>query len=475
MGQSAAIFDLDRTLLAGASGPVFAAGMRANGMLGSPLPGEGLMNSVFNAIGETLPAMLLARQGPTLAKGKRQADTRKVAALVVDDLVELLQPQAQALFDDHRANGRLLVLATTTPHDLVAPFAERIGFDHVVATHYGVDADGNYDGTLDGRFVWSTGKLGAVRDWAKSADVDLGESWFYSDSVYDTPLMTSVGHPVVVNPDPRMRAQALLRGWPILSLAKPGIARIPVIDTELQRVALAFARPELMPFVNFDIDGVGNVPASGPAIICGNHRSYFDVAALAIAIGKSGRVVRFLGKKEVFDAPVVGPLATALGGIRVERGSGSDAPLLAAAEALDNGDVVAIMPEGTIPRGPAFFEPILKGRWGAARLAALTRAPVVPVGLWGTENVWPRNSRVPHVWNVTHPPTVRIRVGAPVELRYRSSDADTKRIMAAIVNELPDEARSRRCPSHDELARTYPPGWKGDAANEATRRPGADS
>ena len=91
-----------------------------------------------------------------------------------------------------------------------------------------------------------------------------------------------------------------------------------------------------------------------------------------------------------------------------------------------------MMPQGTIPRGPAFFDPELEGRWGAARLAEMTRAPVVPIGLWGTEQVWPRSSRLPNVLNVTDPPEVRIRVGEPVELKYRSLDADTKRIMAAI-------------------------------------------
>ena len=63
--------------------------------------------------------------------------------------------------------------------------------------------------------------------------------------------------------------------------------------------------------------------------------------------------------------------------------------------------MVAIMPEGTIPRGPAFFDPELKGRWGAARLAQMTGAPVIPVGMWGTEKVWPRSSRLPNVFNVT--------------------------------------------------------------------------
>ena len=94
---------------------------------------------------------------------------------------------------------------------------------------------------------------------------------------------------------------------------------------------------------------------------------------MSIAIAKRGRAVRFLGKKEVFDAPVIGQLATAMGGIRVERASGSNEPLQAAAAALEAGELVAMAPQGTIPRGPAFFDPVLKGRWGAARLPPTER------------------------------------------------------------------------------------------------------
>ena len=68
---------------------------------------------------------------------------------------------------------------------------------------------------------------------------------------------------------------------------------------------------------------------------------------------------------------LVGQVVSALGGIRVERGSGSDEPLRAAADALAAGEAVALMPQGTIPRGRAFFDPELKGRWGAAKLAAM--------------------------------------------------------------------------------------------------------
>ncbi|HSL73142.1 MAG TPA: HAD-IB family hydrolase [Ilumatobacteraceae bacterium] len=473
--RGAAFFDLDRTLLRGASGEVFAGAMRMAGLVGNdPIPGERLLYRVFNTIGETLPSMALARQAVSLAKGRSQTAVAAAAESVADELCGLVQPFAESAFASHRAAGRPIVLATTTPYDLVKPFADRLGLDDVVATRYGVAADGTYDGTLDGPFVWSAGKLAAITEWAERNGIDLAESYAYSDSVYDTPMLSAVGHPVVVNPDPRMVLVAAARRWPTLNLdVSPGVLKVPVVGLEVQELLLQFARPGLYPYARFDIDGVDHLPDVGPSIVCANHRSYFDVAAMALTFAKRGRPARFLGKKEVFDAPIVGPVAAAMGGIRVDRGTGSDEPLAAAAHALAGGEMVTMMPEGTIPRGPAFFrKPV--GRWGAARLAALSGAPVIPVGVWGTEAVWPRSSRWPNVWNLSSPPTVRVRVGPPVEMKGRSLEADTKRLMAAIVALLPDDAYTRRRPTEQELARTYPPGYRGDPNSEVGRRPGTD-
>jgi len=473
--RGAAFFDLDRTLLAGASGEVFAEAMRAAGLTGpNPIPGERLLFSLFNTIGETLPSMALARQGVALARGRSQSAVAAAADSVTDELCALVQPFAETAFAAHRDAGRPIVLATTTPYDLVKPFADRLGLDDVVATKYAVADDGTYDGTLEGPFVWSAGKLAAITDWAEQHDIDLAESYAYSDSVYDTPMLAAVGHPVVVNPDPRMMLVAAARRWPTLNLdVSPGVVKIPVIGLEVQQLALRLARPAAYPYARFDIDGVEHIPERGAAILCANHRSYFDVSAMSLTIAKAGRPARFLGKKEVFDAPVVGSIAAAMGGIRVDRGTGGDEPLEAAAEALAGGEMVSMMPEGTIPRGPAFFRRPT-GRWGAARLAQLSGAPVIPIGIWGTEQVWPRSSRLPNMLNLTDPPTVRIRVGGAVELKGRSLDADTKRIMSAIVELLPDDAYTRRRPTADELAATYPPGYQGDPEREATRRPGTD-
>ncbi|CAN5562991.1 hypothetical protein BH24ACT5_BH24ACT5_07140 [soil metagenome] len=453
----AAIFDLDRTLVAGASGAVYSDAMRESGFVDRAFPGEKLLYGVFNLIGETLPSMALARQAAALSKGRSRAALQAAGRAAAGQLAAMVQPFAWAEFAEHRAAGRRLVMATTTPYDLVAPLAEHRDFDAVLATRYGVDADGTFDGTIVGPFVWARGKLAAVRAWADAHDVDLGESYAYSDSVFDSPLLGAVAHPVAVNPDPSMIVMATLRRWPIAHLdVSPGVLKIPVLGVEIQKLVQQVARPLFMPYVRFDIDGVDHIPAQGPVILVANHRSYFDPGAVSVVVAQSGRTARFLGKKEVFDAPVLGQVAAAMGGIRVDRGTGSSEPLRAAAAALAGGEMVVMMPQGTIPRGEAFFEPVLAGRVGAARLARLTGAHVIPVGLWGTERVWPQSSRLPHVFHLVDPPEVRIRVGGPVELKGRSLDADAKRIMKAVSALLPPEARRRRTPTAEELAATYP-------------------
>jgi len=471
----AAFFDLDRTLLSGASAHVVSRVLRETGVVNRNIPGESLLYQVFETFGENLPSMVLGRQAVLAMKGHSREVVRAAAHTAAPDLVAMVQPYASKVMDEHRANGLKVVLATTTPRDLIEPFAHLMGFDAVIATTYAVDGDGTYTGELDGVYVWSRGKRDAVKSWASDNNIDLAGSFAYSDSVFDEPLLTSVGNPVCVNPDWRLRLMAAARRWPVTHFDVPaGVAKIPVIGLEAQQALMKFARPEAFPYARFTITGTENIPKDSAAIICGNHRSYFDIAAISLAVAKTGRAVRFLGKKEVFDAPVIGPLATALGGIRVERGTGSDEPLQAATESLMAGDLVAIMPQGTIPRGPAFFDPELKGRWGAARLAAETKAPVIPVGIWGTEKVWPRNAKLPNITNLTSSPQVIITVGAPVQLSYTDPDADTKLIMEAISALLPPEGREYREPTEDELRRSYPSNYKGDPDSEEDRRPGLD-
>jgi putative phosphoserine phosphatase/1-acylglycerol-3-phosphate O-acyltransferase len=470
--STAAVFDLDRTLIAGPSATAFSHSLATAGITQRRIPGTEAVAAAYQALGETALTAAGARFAARATAGWSVDLVRQAAEAAADELMKIVQPYAPGVIAEHREAGRTLVMATTSPAALVTPFAERLGMDAVVATRWTV-RDGRYTGELDGDVVWGRGKLEAVREWAAENGIDLRGSYAYSDSYYDAPLLAGVKHPVAVNPDVRLAGLAALRGWPVRHLDLPeGVPKFA--GRELQDWGRLLSRPELLANVRLDIQGVDKIPKTGPVIAVFNHRSYFDSAIVSTVLAQTGRAFRFLGKKEVFDAPIIGAFARMAGGIRVNRSSGSDEPLEAAIKVLEAGGAISLAPEGTIPRGPAFFDPVLKGRWGAARLAAATGADVIPVGLWGTEKVWPRSSRLPRL-SLADRPEIRVRVGDPVDIKRRSPDADTKRIMAALVDCLPDEARVQRTPTDDELRATFPPGYKGDPHAEFTRRPGTDT
>lgn len=458
----AAFFDLDRTLLPKASGPALSAAMRQTGVVSARVPGESLLFGYFNILGESLGSIALARQAVLVAKGRPADAFDEAAELAADVLEPMVGPFARMLIDEHHEAGRPVVLATTTPEHLIRPFAERMGIDAVIATRYEVGDDGRFTGRNDGHFVWSMGKLTAVREWADAEGIDLAESFAYSDSIYDAPLLKAVGNPGAVNPDPRLQALATVTRWPVLHFdASPGVVKVPILGMEFQRVVTLLARPEVFPYARFTVEGAENVPVSGPAILVGNHRSYFDAAAMIVGMGRTSRTARFLGKKEVFDAPGLGTFFRAAGGISVDRfNEDPDSPdaFASAMRAIAGGELVIMLPQGTIPRGIKFFEPTLSGFPGAARVAHLTRVPVIPFAFSGTEKVWPRSHRLPRLTALFSRPEVKIRFGEPVDLKYRSIPRDMDRILDAITQMLPAEAREPERPTLAELALTYPDG-----------------
>ena len=457
MATSAVFIDLDRTLLCQASGQVLNRAMVEEGVLpkGRSLPGDRLLYAVNDRLGENLFSMGLVRAAAAVARGWRQDQVQAAGRRAVAGLSELVAPFAPQHLSAFRAEGHKLVLSTTTPADMIAPFAEALGFDDLIATTYEV-RDGRYTGRLYEGFVWGTGKLRAVREWARNNQVDLSDCHACSDSIFDVPLLSSVGTAHAVNPDPSLTLVATARRWQVEHWDRPPVCPTSSASSRTTSCGHSSVRcPSPTPASTSAASSTCR-----PAARCSsasNHRSYFDVAALALVAREIGRPVRFLGKKEIFDAPVVGQIARAIGGIPVDRGSGSDQPLRAAESALKAGEVVIVLPQGTIPRGYDFFDPVLHGKTGTARLAAATGATVVPVGLWGTEKVWPRSARLPDFTLVRKPPKVTVRVGAPLSLSLADAKADTAMIMKAISALLPAESRVRHEPTPEELARTKPP------------------
>ncbi len=452
----AAFFDLDRTLLRGASGPLISSAMRAEGILrDEPIRGESLVFGIFNVIGETLPSMALTRLGVRATKGWSIASVKAVGERVAPALADAVEPFARELLRDHKEAGRKLVLATTTPYDVVKPFADLMGFDAVLATRYRSTDGKTYNGTVDGEFVWNRGKARSVKAWAKSNLVELTDSYAYSDSIFDLPMLRSVGHPTAVNPDARLWALTLVYGWPVVYFnAPPGVPK--PLGIEPQRVVAELVRPEFLPWIRIEVEGLENLDDVAGVVITPNHRSYLDPLVVAQAISRVGRPVRFLSKKEVTDAPIVGPVAQAMGAIRVDRQNKTGNPMAEAARALRAGEIVAVFPQGTIPRGHDFFDPKLKGRYGAVRLAIESGAPIVPIGLWGTEHAWPRNRKLPYVLNLAEPPHLSVKVGAPYHPETDDLDRETAALMERITALLPAEAKVHHTPTEAELARTLP-------------------
>ncbi len=275
------------------------------------------MYSLYNRFGESVPFIGLARAAVRVMRGRSVDATRRAGKRAVEPLTDLVQPWALAALAVHRREGRPLVLATTSPLDMVSPLADALGFDAVIATRYEMQ-DGRYTGRLDGPFVWGLGKLGAARAWAADRGTDLAAAHVYSDSFFDLPLLHAVGHPHPVNADPRLVAVALARRWPLENWDRaPGVPSF--VGLEPYHLVRPFFRPEAFPYARFSICGTEHIPRRGPVLLASNHRSYFDVAAIGLVAARLGRPVRFLAKQEVFDAPIVGRLARALGGIPVER------------------------------------------------------------------------------------------------------------------------------------------------------------
>ena len=150
------------------------------------------------------------------------------------------------------------------------------------------------------------------------------------------------------------------------------------------------------------------IPREGPVIIAANHASNLDAVVLGSwLIPKIGRRLQWLGKKELFAWPVVGYLARHGGVHPVDRSRADVEAYRLAKRILDEGHVLFVFPEGTRSPDGALQE----GRDGVASLALRTGAPIVPVGIAGSDRVWPRGQRLPHPGG-----RVTVRVGSPFRL-----------------------------------------------------------
>lgn len=134
--------------------------------------------------------------------------------------------------------------------------------------------------------------------------------------------------------------------------------------------------------IQFDFQGVENLPREGGAVLCMNHIGYLDFALVGTGALPAKRYIRFMAKKEIFNHKVAGPLMRGMHHISVDRESGSSS-FVAALRALRSGEIIGIFPEGTISRS---FE-IEDLKSGAVRLSMGAGVPIIPVAVWGSQRI----------------------------------------------------------------------------------------
>ena len=198
-----------------------------------------------------------------------------------------------------------------------------------------------------------------------------------------------------------------------------------------------------------DWSGQANIPKSGPAVVVSNHMSYVDVFFFAEFLYFSGRAPRFIGKRSVFRAPIIGRIVTAAGQIPVDREtSGAAKALEHALAALRAGHLIGIYPEGTLTRDKDLWPMVAKT--GAARLAITLKCPIIPVVAWGPQKVLPQYSKRPHIWPRTK---MTLRAGKPIDMsKWYGREEDqsalieaTAHIMATLTSML-EEIRGECAP-----------------------------
>ncbi|CAD5106082.1 histidinol-phosphatase [Zestomonas carbonaria] len=213
-----ALFDLDNTLLAGDSDHAWGDYICQRGLVDAAE--YQARNDAFYADYCAGKLDVVAYQNFSQAILGR-TDMALLAEWHRDFMREVIEPiilaKGEALLEEHRRAGDRLVIITATNRFVTAPIAARLGVDTLLATECGM-ADGRYTGQIAGTPCYQQGKVVRLDQWLAETGLGLEDSYFYSDSRNDLPLLETVANPVAVDPDDVLRATAKERGWPVISL-----------------------------------------------------------------------------------------------------------------------------------------------------------------------------------------------------------------------------------------------------------------
>ncbi|WP_250281994.1 MULTISPECIES: HAD family hydrolase [unclassified Frankia] len=215
---AAAFFDVDNTMMMGASIFYFARGMAARDFFQSrDLLRFGWQHVTYRVLGqENTDGMRDVKEAAlAFVAGREVAEIVRFGEEIYDErMAERIYSGTRALAEQHLDAGQRVWLVTATPVELASVIARRLGLTGALGTVSEV-VDGRYTGHLVGEPLHGPAKAAAVRALAEREQLDLSRCWAFSDSINDLPMLSLVGHPVAINPDPDLKAVARERDWPI--------------------------------------------------------------------------------------------------------------------------------------------------------------------------------------------------------------------------------------------------------------------
>ncbi|HEX4903710.1 MAG TPA: lysophospholipid acyltransferase family protein [Acidimicrobiales bacterium] len=219
---------------------------------------------------------------------------------------------------------------------------------------------------------------------------------------------------------------------------------------KLYPLARAIVRPAMRAMWRINVTGLHNVPSEGAAIFCPNHISFIDSLVLPCVLP---RRISYVGKAEYMDSWKTRYVFPAIGMIPIDRGGGSASQraLDTAARILERGELFGIYPEGTRSRDGKLH----KGHTGPARLALRTGAPIIPVGIKGTDRMQPADEPLPKPFV-----SCQVNIGAPIDVSRYADRADDRLVLRQLIDEVMFEIRKL---SGQEYVDTY--AGKGDRAD----------
>jgi HAD superfamily hydrolase (TIGR01490 family) len=219
----AAFFDLDKTVIAKSSLVALGPEFHARGLLHRRTLVWGVFSQIlFMRFGANDEKLSKIRESVLkVTKGWDRQEVRTLVAETINDVIEpLIYSEALELIDHHLAQDDEVWLVSMAPSEIVEPFAELLGITGAIASRARIDANGKFTGEMD-FFAQGANKAVAMRELAEQRCIDLSESFAYSDSETDIPMLEAVGHAYAVNPDRTLTKLANENSWPILDFSHP--------------------------------------------------------------------------------------------------------------------------------------------------------------------------------------------------------------------------------------------------------------